>query len=65
LKDAIDQALDGGQLPQKPQREPEDMLAEIIDILRHMERTGQYPGSSIHTAYGQVDSPDELSKSAV
>jgi hypothetical protein len=74
----------------------EDMLAEIIDILRHMERTGQsppmnthfapdwtsnetssfsksspittatnIPGARIHTAYGPVDSPEELSKSAV
>jgi hypothetical protein len=39
LKDAIDQALEGGQLPpQKPEREPVDMLAELIDRVRRIER---------------------------
>jgi hypothetical protein len=64
LRAAIDEALEGRQLPQKSQRDPADMLAEIIDIIQRMERTGQWiSGPAITVSPAQFPSNETLAAS--
>jgi hypothetical protein len=60
LETAINAAVEGAPSAEEPQRSEADMLAEIVDIVRHLERTSQW--MTVSALVADPTSPSRSSK---